>query len=324
MNYAPTIPDMQNMGVFSVANEWDTVVKLLIGSNPQHFVSLLLPGARFHGIVDRELTLRRIEADLLYDVEWRGRMIVLHAEFQRRRDGDMGKRIWQYNFIASYQTQLPVSSFVIYLIPDGNVPEPPYVQRLLDDGSDDDVIHIFNYRVIKLWEMAGEEIKKPGVEGMLPMLPLTRDGMRRERVEEMITRLQAVGREDLLAMAYSLAALAFKKTEDKAWLQRRFDMLKDILEESWAYQEMVESAKTQGLKEGRAEGMKEGREEGMKEGINVMREMVAHFVQKRYPQFVPLATQYINQIEEPKALSNIMDKLFDAQTNEEVAQIFSR
>ena len=82
-------------------------------------------------------------------------------------------------------------------------------------------------------------------------------------------------------------------------------MLKDILEESWAYQEMVEEAQEKATQK-------------------AMRQTVLHIVQRKYPQLESLATQYVNQVEEPEQLSILIDNLFDAQTSEEVAQLFTQ
>ena len=101
-------------------------------------------------------------------------------------------------------------------------------------------------------------------------------------------------------------------------------MLKDILEESWAYQEMIEEAKQKGMAQGLDKGLEKGLEVGMEKGLKAMRETTLHFVQKRYPQLVPLATQYVNQVKDTDQLSSLLDKLFDAQSNEEAAQLFTQ
>ena len=85
-------------------------------------------------------------------------------------------------------------------------------------------------------------------------------------------------------------------------------MLKDILEESWAYQEMIEEAQ----------------EKAMERGLNAMRQTILHLMQRKYPQLEPLASQYVSQVKEPEQLSELIDRLFDAQNSEEVAQLFTQ
>ena len=287
---------------------WDVVIKVLVVSNPQDFVSLLLPEARFREFLDKELHARTIQADILMRVDLDDEEMILHVEFQRRRDVEMSKRVWEYNAMTTIQYQRLTASFVLYLIPDGNVPDPFYEITWWNGRR----IHNFSYDILKLWELPVEELEQVGREGLLPLMPLARGGRSYKRVDEMIERLQETGREDLYAMAYSLAALAFRKTEDRAWLKRRFSMLKDILEESWAYQEMIEEAQEKATKK------------ATEKALNTMGQTVLHIVQRKYPRLEPLATQYVNQVKEPEQLSELIDRLFDAQNSEEVAQLFTQ
>ncbi len=64
---------------------WDDLMKMLVGANPQHFVTWLLEGAEYKGERSTELKNRTIEADILYNLTLNGKEMVLHIEFQRRR-----------------------------------------------------------------------------------------------------------------------------------------------------------------------------------------------------------------------------------------------
>lgn len=245
-----------------MAKLWDDFMKMLVGANPQHFVSLLLSGAQFENELVTELKNRTIEADLLYVVIWNGQKAVLHVEFQRRRDGNIGKRLWEYNILTTYLTGLPVCSFALYLRKDGNIVKPPH-QQVLPDGE---VVHLFYFRNVQLWELSAEMLKQPGLEGMLPLLPLTKDGAGHQAIEEMIASLSTAGKQDLLPFAYAFAALVLDSEAERDWLRKRFDMLKDVLEESWAYQEMVQKGLEKGLEKGWKRGLKKGWKRGWKKG----------------------------------------------------------
>ncbi len=143
---------------------------------------------------------------------------------------------------------------------------------------------------------------------MLPLLTLTKDGARYEVVEEMITGLHAAGKSDLLLLGFAFAGLVFDKPDDQDWLKRRLAMLKDVLEESWVYQEM----KQQGL----AEGLEKGKREAL--GRTLM-----SFVQKRFPDVVPLAEKHIAVTKNPEVLQHIIDELFAVQTTEEARHVLS-
>ena len=113
-------------GVQGMAKQWDSLIKLLVEANKQDLVSLLLPGAKFERELNTELQSRVLEADLLYVVNWDGTEVIMHVEFQKRRDGNMGRRLWEYNTQTTIISGLPVCSFVVYLQRDGNVVESPY------------------------------------------------------------------------------------------------------------------------------------------------------------------------------------------------------
>src|SRR4051812_13575622 len=80
---------------------WDKSIKWLVRMNPQSLVSFLLVNAVFEDMVDRELQVPSIIADGLYTVTWRGEKIMLHVEFQKRHDTNMGRRMWEYNALTN-------------------------------------------------------------------------------------------------------------------------------------------------------------------------------------------------------------------------------
>ena len=213
------------LGGVKLAKPWDDSMKMLVRANPQALVSLLLPGANFQGEQDRELKARTVEADLLYNVVYKRRKIILHVEFQRQGDKCMARRVWEYNVLTNYLTGRPVYSVVIYLAKKGTVVESRYQEEIAGQ------VRLLTFASIKLWEVPAEVFKQPGLEGLLPLLPLTQGGKSRAVVEETIARLQATGHRDLLPLSYAFAALVFTKTADKLWLKERFENMHDILEE---------------------------------------------------------------------------------------------
>jgi predicted transposase YdaD len=193
----------------------------------------------------------------------------------------MARRLWEYNVQAYCQYGLPVLSVVIYLTP-CQAAVSPYRQRLPMREN-----HRFYFDVIRLCDVPTHELRAVGSPAVLPLLTLTRDGARRETVEEVISALAPVAeatRNQLLYVTYVLASLVFTKAEDSEWLKERFAMLEDVFQESWLHREFMQrlrerirrEAREEGLKAGREEGLKAGREEGLKagreEGLKVGRE----------------------------------------------------
>jgi len=269
---------------------------MLARANPQALVSLLLPRAKFLGEQDRELKARTVEADLLYNVIYKRRKIILHVEFQRRGDKHMARRVWEYNVLTNYLTGCPVYSVVIYLAKKGTVVESRYHEEIAGQ------VRLLTFASIKLWEVPAEVFKQPGLEGLLPLLPLTQGGKSRAVVEETIARLQATGHRDLLPLSYAFAALVFTKSADKLWLKERFEKMHDILEESWAYQEMIEK----GLLQGRQQGYQQA-------AIDV--------AMARFPDLETLAKTKITAINDLERLQHLILDLSISHTREQMEQV---
>jgi flagellar biosynthesis/type III secretory pathway protein FliH len=115
---------------------------------------------------------------------------------------------------------------------------------------------------------------------------------------------------------YAFAALIFNKESDREWLRRKFTM--DILEESWAYQEMVQKGLQQGLEKGLEKGLKKGRQEGE---LQAQRETLLDIVQARFPELVILAKKQMSNIKDPQILRHLTVKISTVQTANEVEQL---
>ena len=188
-----------------MAKEWDNLMKLLAEANPQHLVSLVLPGANYLGgaFTDLQAQSQQIQADVMYNVLWKGVEVILHIEFQRRHDEDMGRRVWEY------------------------------------------------------------------------------------------------------------------QEDDRQWLQRRFEMLHDILEESWAYQEI----KQKGLFEGRQEGLQQGRNEERQRELQQQRQALTTYVELHFPTLVPLLKTQTDTTDDPEVLQRLLINLFMTGDEEEAKHI---
>jgi hypothetical protein len=109
-----------------MAKIWDALMKMLVRANPQDFVSFLTQGTSYQGNITNELIIRSVDADFLCQASRNEQDVIVHAEYQRRRDKNMGRRIWEYNVATSFLTKLPVLSFAVYLWKEKNIPTPPY------------------------------------------------------------------------------------------------------------------------------------------------------------------------------------------------------
>jgi predicted transposase YdaD len=277
---------------------FDTAMKQLAGGNPQAWVSFLLHGAVYKNDLNRELMTRKIEADTLYEVEWDEEAIILHIEFQRSRHNNMPERVWEYNALARISAKKPVYSVVIYPIEIPSITASEYTMSFRKGRI---VADQFSFQQIKLWEIEPEAFEQPHLIGLLPLLPLTKNGQNHETAERMLRdmRLAGVGKE-----AYSLGelvcGLVLTSEQDKQWLKARFKMMSDILEESWVYQEILQKGEQRGIERGQA--------------LALLR-----FVELRFPSLFVQAKQVVGrQISLPQ-LQILQDKIYSANTIEEAS-----
>ena len=156
-----------------------------------------------------------------------------------------------------------------------------------------------------MWEIPGEVLKQEQLSGLLPLLPLTKEGKSQEVVEEAIECVQQAGKTDLLPLLYAFAALTFKKKKEQQWLKERFETMGDILEKSWAYREMVQKGVVKGLKQGKKD----------------MEHVVVRFVELHFPDLVPLAKKQAALAKTSQQLQAILDQLFVAHTDLEAKAI---
>lgn len=283
-----------------MSKQWDFLMKKLVGANRQHLVALLLPGAQYESELNPQLQSHTIEADLLYTILWDEQRVILHVEFQRRSDRNMGRRVWEYNTQISINTGLAVCSFVIYLKRDRKVVESPYKIVL----PDNEVTHHFNYRIVKLWELPAEVFKQADVSGLLPLLPLTKGTAKRELVEDMITSLDKAGKNELLALGFAFASLVLTKPEDHNWLEKRATMLEDILEESWFYQEIVDK----------------GLAKGLQHELQKLRKILIDIAHERFAQINQETLSQLQTLNDEDVLHRLIVKMSVAQSVQEAEQ----
>ncbi len=306
---------------------WDSNFKQLVNANPQAFADWLLPGARVIRELSEHLN-RTLDVDSFYETLLDEEQVGMHIEFQRYSDKEMARRVAEYNILLSEKFDIPVASFVIYLKKDGSVIKSPRLRRLRSGRQ----LSRIDFSVVKLWEVTTEELRDLGRVGLLPLLPLTKQGATQEVVEEVITGLSAAKGEhsqvQLFPIAFTLSSLAFDKSADKEWLIRRFRMLEDMLQETVIYQYILQQGvakgEQQGLEKGLEKGLQQGLEKGLEKGLQQelqdLRRLLLSSIRSRFPELVPVATKRIAEVGSAEVLMDLTLKVFSSQTKEEFYQ----
>jgi predicted transposase YdaD len=202
---------------------------------------------------------------------------------------------------------------VIYLVKEEGLVESPYQVTLFGK-----VIHHFIFDTIRLWTLPSDTLKTPGLEGLLPLMPLTEGGKKQKQLEGMIQGLQQSGKDDLLPIGYVLAALMLDDIWEKDWLKRRFAMIQERLEDSWAYKEIVEKGLLQGLQQGIEQGIEQGKQQGQ---LTALRSLLLAFVRTHFPELTAIAKAQAEQVQNPDALQALVLKLVGAQSVDEARRI---
>src|SRR5262249_3405879 len=150
----------------------------------------------------------------------------------------------------------------LYLVKDSSIIEPPYTIEL----SDDEIVHHFVFQNIKLWEIPSQALLEQNLPYLLPLVPLTREGDRREVLEQMVCRLQQADQKALLEIGYRIAYRMLKEI-DRQWLKEMFmnDRYEDYTDEDDAW--MIEAIREKVSKKILEQGVKQGLEQGVKQGL---------------------------------------------------------
>jgi hypothetical protein len=101
----------------------------------------------------------------------------------------------------------------------------------------------------------------------------------------------------LIPAAFNFGLLTYSKLTEQQWLNERFEMYRDELEETLFYQGVL----------------KEGREEAL-------RETLINFLMARYPMLVDLAKAQVGQLKDVDALQQVVNKMFYLQTASEIEE----
>jgi hypothetical protein len=258
------------------------------------------------------------------------------------------------NTVAGVQYHLPIRSCVIYLRQDGNGP-PPLPWKSANGRKTID----FYYEVIELAKLSTAQLRAFGEIGLLPLVPLTKDGASRDKVEEMFTDLQQADKLDLLQIGKMIASLAFDKQPDNQdWALRRYRQMYDRLQDTPVYKEMIrlatEKAHAEALRESEtmiqvalktAEEVRRTAEITQKtteaalekelearrtaeaalererqEERKALREVVLALVEKRFPTMLRLTRQVTKGIEHTSTFQTLLLQISTASTPEEVHQ----
>ena len=133
--------------------------------------------------------------------------------------------------------------------------------------------------MVKLWEESAFELVRSGLTGVFPLIPLTNGGTEQEALTTVVAELYAAHEYELFSLSRLIAGMDMKQPAQQEMLRRMFAMYRDVLEESWVYQEI--------LREGREKGLTEGLNQGLERGWSFgERRALLTIIEKRFPELL--------------------------------------
>ena len=300
-----------------MAEVWDDSIKRLFREHPQDYVSWLIEGATYEGTVSGELKNRTRRTDLLMNIRKRGRESLLHIEVQSSEDREIEDRLMEYNLMAKLTHHKSVITFLILLKPMTYVPASPVIDIALDEYE----VWRFNYHVVKLWEESAFELVRSGLTGVFPLIPLTNGGTEQEALTTVVAELYAAHEYELLSLSRLIAGMVMKQPAQQEMLRRMFAMYRDVLEESWVYQEILREGHEKGLTEGLEKGLEKGLNQGLERGrsFGEMRALLT-IIEKRFPELLQPFKERIEGVTDTSLLERLIGDVSVAQTIEEARQ----
>lgn len=290
---------------FVMAKHWDPTFRELIRTDPQTFLTWVLPEATPIKQLPDKLSDVLIEVDALIHARLdNNEEVMVNLEIQTYIDPKMAERLLRYNVLIRTEYDIPVISIVIHLLDDGEIAISPLIWTVPNEQK----VLEFHYQAIELSKLTPEDILATGLVGLYPLMPLTKGGTKHEVVEEMFSILGETGKTELELVGFTLASFAFARLDEieQDWLIRRFHKMHNMLRDAPIYQLI--------LKEGREEGLEEGLIAGR---LEALRQTLVNVVQVRYPKLVKLAKAQAAMADDPDVLNALIVKLVVTQSASE-------
>ncbi|HLZ58364.1 MAG TPA: hypothetical protein VKR06_15605 [Ktedonosporobacter sp.] len=279
---------------------YDVSLKGVFEENVTRIVPRIVPGMR----IERELTVEMIRpalrGDKVYLAWYRDRWHILHVEFESSDNVHMPMRLLTYHSILheDYYDEFahyPVISIIVYPFKVNHLPTSPYVEM-----SGDEVLLVFHFRVVPLYEMDPYPYLQEHVVSMYALLP-TMKGVTKELLLKAIDEMVTVYKGDdvqlkrhLRWMGILLRRSTTAADDVKEEVQRRIKMLDHLWEEDPV------------MKNWRQGGVEEGREEGLLQG---KRWDILRVVQLRFPGILQTVQEWTEQVTDLNQLGELFDQL---------------
>lgn len=285
---------------------YDGSIKTIFKNDAANILPHLLPGTIWQETLDIEVLRSPMRVDRVYRVLYRGKVYILHLEFQASTDSKMAHRLLIYHANVWNDHKHPVITIVIYLFK-SSVPTSP----LQEFGENDEEILTFHFKVMTLWTETADYYMKHKLVSVYPLLPAmeyTDTAILLKAIDEMVEYYQGDETElsqQLLWFKIFLARTDTIPEEEKKKVEERLDVFEQILEES----SYVQKQRAIGEAKGEAK---------------TLRKMLVKIVTARYPALTELAQEYANHTQQVEKLDELITTLSSGLDEGRVRLLLSR
>lgn len=278
-------------------------MKALFGQEADEILPILVPGCELVDTENIEIDRTMLKAALAYNITYKGKPHILNMELQTEEDSEVEVRVLRYHINLHVEHKIPVISVILYPFKT-KIPQPPYEEK-----NDDEVLLTFHYRVLPLWKMDARPFVRDHVISMYTLLPAMKwasASLLISAVKEM--KLYYRPWEMSAHLVRFKAILRKSKTvsqRDKEKVLKELRMYDYFIDENPDVQERVSRG------EARAE-------------IRGVRRSMVTLVKSRFPTLTDLAEEYVEQIDDPDKLDQLIVRLSIAQGEEQARLVLQQ
>jgi hypothetical protein len=305
---------------------WDLIGKALVKECAQDFLTYFAEGATYVGMRNAQLQTqvggpfepREIRADMVPEAMRGGERMLMDIEWRSTKDTKMAERLLFYSCELTREYGVNVRSVVIYLQSVSNVPKPALERSIPGDPLPDGNLTIwFNFASLEVSAKYVEEFRSLRLDAFSVLMLLCKDGGTIAVLEEALECLlkHKEERKESMVAAFFFASKVLTSEKDRKFMERKREMLKDTLRDSWLYQKI--------LGEGREEGREVGREEGREEGrVEEAQMNIEDLVEDKFPTLLAWVEKRVEQITDLTTLRTILRVVGRANSAEDVKAAF--
>ena len=326
---------------------WDLFCKALVKECASDFIAYFAPNARYVGMRETQLQTRtdgpvdprEMRGDIVLEAELIGEHFAVDVEWQSTRDGKMDERLLGYSYEITRMQRLNVLPCVIYTQPVINLPRAPLERGIpIDHAPRKRPMIWFDFESLDLCNTFTADLRARNLDAFFVLMLLCKDGGTPAILDEILERLlrRQEERQESIAAAFFFAGKVLKSAKDRAFLERKYMMLDEMLKDNWVYQKMLDEGRKEGLIKGRIEGIEKGLEEGLQKGLEEgrvvgleegrvegIRNSIETVARARFPELLAYVKDQIAPVADEGQLQDILNVIVTAETASEVKQALS-